>query len=303
MTDRMFSKGFRMRRSRLVTGIAVVAAVAAGGVGGALIGVPSLSGAQQLASSAVNVAATGNPPAANATRPAHRSALLEAAAKALNLTPEQLRTKLSDGKTTIADVAKQQNVDVQTVIDAMAAADKERIEGIVNKPWPKFGTGRGPGGPKGPGGPGTPPNAKGAPGFAGGLGGGFGRLGALVFDPVAKALGITTDELKADLAKGQTIAEIAKSKNLDVNKVIDTLVDDASKAIDKAVTDGHLTKAQADKIKPSLKTAITKIVNDGLKGAKGAFGGFGGFGGRHGFGGTKGGPSTTAPSTTVPVAP
>ena len=35
---------------------------------------------------------------------------------------------------------------------------------------------------------------------------GFGRLGALALDPVAKALGITTDELKTDLAKGQTIA-------------------------------------------------------------------------------------------------
>ena len=66
---------------------------------------------------------------------------------------------------------------------------------------------------------------------------------------VAKALGITTDELKTDLGKGQSIADIAKSKNLDVNTVIDTLVGDASAKIDQAVTDGHLTQAQADKLK------------------------------------------------------
>ena len=291
-----------MRRSRLVTGIAVVAAVAAGGVGGALIGVPALSGAQQFPNSAVNVAATGSTPTSNAGRPGRGPALLEAAAKALNLTPEQLRQKLSDGKTTIADVAKQQNVDVQTVIDAMAAADKDRIQGIVNNPWPKFGGGPGLGG-RGMGGAGFgpgAPNPKGGLGFAGGLGGGLGRIGALVFDPVAKALGITTDELKADLAKGQTIADIAKSKNLDVNQVIDTLVADASKAIDTAVTDGHLKQAQADKIKAALKTGITKIVNDGFKGAKGALGGFGG---RHGFGGRMGGPTSTPPTTTAPVTP
>jgi hypothetical protein len=297
MTDQMVSKGCRMRRSRLFTGMAVVAAVAVGGVGGALIGVPGLSGAQQFPNAASNLAATGTTPSTKAGRPVRDPALLEAAAKALNLTPAQLREKLSDGKTTIADVAKQQNVDVQTVIDAMAAADKDRIEGIVNNPWPKFAGRPGMGGP----GFGAGPNAKGAPGAAGGFAfGGLGRLGALVLDPVAKALGITTDELKTDLAKGQTIADIAKSKNLDVNKVIDTLVADASKAIDKAVTDGHLKQAQADKIKASLKTAITKIVNDGFKGAKGGLGGFG-FPGRHGFGGPKGGPSssTTVPPTTV----
>ena len=78
-----------------------------------------------------------------------------------------------------------------------------------------------------------------------GLGVGLGRLGGVALDSVAKALGITTDELKTDLAKGQSIADIAKAKNLDVNKVIDTLVDDASAKIDQAVKDGHLTQAQA----------------------------------------------------------
>ena len=101
--------------------------------------------------------------------------------------------------------------------------------------------------------------------------------------------------MKTDLAKGQSIADIAKAKKVDVNKVIDTLVGDASAKIDQAVKDGHLPKDQADKLKSMLKTAITNLVNNGFpKGLHG--GGFGfGFGGHKGFGGpmpgANGGPN------------
>jgi hypothetical protein len=271
-----------MQRSRLVAGIAVATAVGVGGVGGALIGVPGLSGAQPFPKGAVPIAATdANKP----NRPGNGSPLLDAAAKALKLTTEQLRTKLSDGKTTIADVAKQQNVDINTVITAMTNADRTRIGDIVNKPWPKFADG----------GPGN------GAGRAKGFGGPFARFGANSLDAVAKALNISPADLKADLAKGQTIAQIAKAKKLDVNAVIDTLVADASKRIDQAVTDGDLTKAQADKLKAALKTEITTFVNDGFpKGPKGGFG----FRGRgHGDGGPDSGwkPATT-PTTKAPTA-
>jgi hypothetical protein len=270
-----------MQRSRLIAGVAVAAAVGVGGVGGALIGVPGLS-------SAVPIAATDTSPG---TRPGPGSPLIDAAAKALNLTTEQLLTKLSDGTTTIADVAKQQKVDINTVIAAMTSADKDRIGDIVNKPWPKFGD-------HGPemGGPGR-----------GGFG--FGRFGgASTLDPVAKALGISNADLKADLAKGQSIADIAKAKKVDVGKVIDALVADATTRIDKAVTDKHLTKDEADKIKAGLRTEITDLVNNGFpKGPKGGFG----FGGRgHGRGPGMGindpdsgsSPSTSTPSTTAPTS-
>ena len=285
-----------MVRSRLITGIAVVTAVAAGGVGGALIGVPGLSGAEQFPgggapNAATNAAATDG--SGSTTRPLPGSPLLDAAAKALNLTTQQLRDKLSDGKTTIADVAKQQNVDVNAVIDAMASADKDRIKSIVENPWPQFGKGPRAGAPLAPGGPASP---------GPGMGRGFGRLGGVAFDSVAKALGITTDELKTDLGKGQTIADIAKSKNLDVNKVIDTLVGDATARIDQAVKDGHLQQATADKLKAALKTEITKIVNDGFpKLPK-----LGGFPGRRGFGGPRFGsgpyPGSGSTTTTTPPA-
>jgi hypothetical protein len=286
-----------MMRSRMAMGITVVAAVSAGAVGGALIGVPGLSAASQpFPGSASTLAATGSPSTATAPAPGRRgdSALLDAAAKALNLTTKQLTDKLSDGKTTIADVAKQQNVDINTVIAAMAAADKTRLGDIVNRPWPKFGVHGGPGGP-------------GFPGFGGKA---FGRLGGIVLDPVAKALGISTDELKSDLAKGQSIADIAKAKNVDLNKIIDALVADANAKIDQAVKDGHLPQAMADSLKAKLKQSITDAVNGKLPtGPMGGFpgpggpGGPGGFRGHGRFGGPGGSGSsgTTTPTTTKPA--
>ena len=77
-----------MRQSRLVTGIAVVTAVAAGGVGGALIGVPALSGAQPFSKSATSTAASNGTKSSGHIR--GDSALLDAAAQALNLTTQQL---------------------------------------------------------------------------------------------------------------------------------------------------------------------------------------------------------------------
>jgi hypothetical protein len=284
-----------MQRSRLVAGVAVAAAVGFGGVAGALIGVPGLSSASQFPKSAVPIAATDTAPGsstgtAKGARPGPASPLIDAAAQALHLTTQQLLTKLSDGKTTIADVAREQNVDIGTVISAMTNADKDRIGDIVNKPWPKFGD-------HGPetGGPGR-------------RGFGFGRFGGASLDPLAQALGISNADLKADLAKGQSIADIAKAKNVDVDKVIDALVADATARIDKAVTDKHLTQDQADKIKAALRTKITDLVNNGFpKGPKGGFG----FGGRgHGRGPGMGmngpdsgsSPSTSTPSTTAPTS-
>ena len=257
-----------MMRSRWAGGLAVLTAVTVGGVGGALIGYPGLSGAQPFPAAATT-AATDAVKAAGQPGPMKPdSPLLDAAAKALNLTTAQLQQKLSDGKTTIADVAKQQNVSVDKVIAAMATADRDRITKIVNNPWHKRGA-------QGPGrgfGPAAFP----------GLRVGFGRLAGVALGSVAKALGITTQELQSDLAKGQTIAQIAKSKNLDVNTIINTLVGDANTKIDQAVKAGHLQQAMADKLKAAAKTAITNFVNNGLP--KGPHGGFG-FPGRKGMGG------------------
>jgi hypothetical protein len=278
-----------MMPSRLVTGVAVLAAVGIGSVAAALVAVPSLSGAQTFPSAIAVAAPSGSTSTTVPGKPAfrmHGEELIEAAATALHLTPDELRQKLSDGKTTIADLAKQQGVDVNTVIDAMVNADRDRITDIVNNPLP----------PK----PFGPDNfGQMGPRF------GFGMIGEGL-DAAAKALGITTDELKSDLAKGMSIADIAKSKNVDVNKVIDALVADANAKIDTAVKNGKLSQDRAKTLKDAIRSAVTAFVNNSLpKLPSGIGGGFGfKFGGHHGFepfGGRGGwGPSSSAPSSNAP---
>jgi hypothetical protein len=230
-------------RRVLVSCSVVVASVLVGGVIGAVVGVPALSGASEGTTSTTlpkrdHVRAGGE---------------IDAAAAALGLTSQQLLDKLSDGKTTIADVAAQQHVDINTVIDAMAKADRDRIEKIVNSPWPMFGphmkAGAGALGPK--------------MGFAPRLG--FGLGGPMALDAAAKALGISTSDLVNELHNGKTIAQVAKDKNVDVNNVINAMVTQVDNRIDQAQKNGHFSASQAADAKAKVKAAITNVVNNGLR--------------------------------------
>jgi len=125
---------------------------------------------------------------------------------------------------------------------------------------------------------GPTPTPPGKPGMMGGGMGwfGFGMGGQdrwAAFDAAAKALGMTPDELFTELHSGKTLADIEKEKNVDAKTVTDAVAavrkDAMSKAIEQAVTDGRITRAQADWLLQGL--------NQGWLGR-----GFGGFG--HGFG-------------------
>jgi hypothetical protein len=242
---------------RFAVPLIVVASVGAGGAAGAILGVPGLSGASTTSSSTPTSVSDGGP-----------AGDFAAAAKALNLTADQLKEKLSDGKTTIADIAKQENIPLDTVVNAIADADRDRIEQFVNNPLPKFG----PGGPGGPG--------KGFGFFGGGAATGQ-------FSAAAKALGVTTQELMTDIRNGQSIADVAKAKNVDVNTVINDMVTAAQQQITDAKNAGKLSDAEATKLETNLKDRITDVVNRKL--------------GDHGFG--LRGPGPGVPGGDVPANP
>ncbi len=63
---------------------------------------------------------------------------------------------------------------------------------------------------------------------------------------VAKALGMTLDELNAQLRAGKTIAQIAQSKNIDLQKLHDDVQAAHKALLQQAVKEGKLTQAQAD---------------------------------------------------------
>src|SRR5512146_451588 len=125
----------------------------------------------------------------------------------------------------------------------------------------------------------TPTPGPGKPGMMGGgmgwFGFGMGMGGQnrwVAFDAAAKALGMTPDELFTELHSGKTLADIEKEKNVDAQTVTNAVAavrkDAITKAIEQAVTDGRITRAQADWLEQGL--------SQGWLGR-----GFGGFG--HGF--------------------
>ncbi len=144
---------------------------------------------------------------------------------------------------------------------------------------------------------GKEPHGRFGPGGMGRMGGmgGFMALGRDGLTQLATLLKTTPQTLMSDLRSGQTIAQIAKANGVDVNTLIAALEADAKTEIQKQVTAGHLTQAQATKIEAGLATSITNLVN-------GTFGHGLGFGGPGGPGfGRFGGPATATPGATPPT--
>jgi hypothetical protein len=94
--------------------------------------------------------------------------------------------------------------------------------------------------------------------MAGGRGGRGGMVAAQNQDglmhadmaPVyAEKLGISVEDLNARLANGETMSQIAVSKELTAEEFTALMNDARSQAVDQAVKDGTLTQAQADWMK------------------------------------------------------
>ncbi len=153
-----------MKTKRIVIATAAVAAVAAGSAGA--------------------IAATQD----DGTKT--EQAVLDSAAKKLNVSPTDLRDALGSAEDAQIDQAVKDGKLTQQQADAMKARRKQ--DGRV------LGIGR-----------------HGGPGDGHGPGGGPGAL----LDPAAKALGLTTPELMTQLRAGKSLADVAKAQNKDLADV------------------------------------------------------------------------------------
>jgi hypothetical protein len=224
--------------------------------------------------------------------------VLDAAAQAIGISTDTLRADLKNGQT-IAQVAQSKNVAIQTVIDAMVAAAKKQLasqEATLESHLTQMitnevnGTLKRPDAPSGPNGPQR----------------GFGFRGGFGLDAAAKAIGVSDDTLLNDLKSGQTIAQVARSKNVATQTVIDAMVAGAKTELAAQVKAGHLTAAQESKIESQLTQMITNQVNGTFarpnfgRGGPGGFGGHGP-GGGFGRGNGSGAGSGSAPPTGAPT--
>jgi gas vesicle protein len=88
---------------------------------------------------------------------------------------------------------------------------------------------------------------------------GFGHI-RVDLSTAAAPLNMSEEDLKTAL-QTKSLADIAKEKNVDVQKVIDALVADESTQLDEAVKNGRLTQERADKMKEKMKERVTNMVN------------------------------------------
>jgi hypothetical protein len=197
-----------MRVRRWFAPVVVAAAVAGGGVAGAVFGVPGVSGAQE----------TTQEDAGPYGRLAE-SGPLRAAADALGMSAEDLVQQLRDGAT-IAQVAQEKGVDVNTVIDAMVASAVEngRDEAKARDAVTRFVN------------EGRPDHGHRHPRLRRAIG--------TELDAAAEALGMERGALVDELRDGTTIAEVAAEKNVNVDTVIDAMVAPVRERIAAFVNDG-----------------------------------------------------------------
>ncbi len=183
-------------------------------------------------------------------------------AKALGMNETDLMTELRSGKS-VADVAKEKNVDLSKVVDAIVAERTDQLKQAVtngritqqqadamiakmktdlptmlSNKFPTgqkgFGAGRQPGGMMG-----------------------FGGSPATI----AQTLGISETNLLTELQSGKSVADVAQEKNVDLSKVVDALVTEATTHLKQAVTDGRLTQAQADQMIATLKANLPHLLS------------------------------------------
>lgn len=78
---------------------------------------------------------------------------------------------------------------------------------------------------------------------------------------VAAALGMTSEEVKTELRAGKSLADIATSKGIEVQTVIDAIVANMTAKLAEKVTDGTLTQTQADAMATRITDRVTVMVN------------------------------------------
>jgi hypothetical protein len=79
----------------------------------------------------------------------------------------------------------------------------------------------------------------------------------------ASYLGTTQAALRTSLAKGQTLAQVAKDRGKSVDGLVAALVEAEKQEWAQAVKDGRMTAAQRDAMLAGLKERMTALVNGG----------------------------------------
>jgi hypothetical protein len=118
------------------------------------------------------------------------------------------------------------------------------------------------------------------PGFEGPFGRGGGRHGGgrggfgpghegFELSVIATALNMTEADLHTALEGGQTLADIATEKNVELATIKSAVLDSLKSKLDQAVTDGKMTQAQADQFYSQASTNFDAMASQTWQGRPG----------------------------------
>ncbi len=97
---------------------------------------------------------------------------------------------------------------------------------------------------------------------------GLGRLVDL--EVAASTLGLSTDELRTALAAdGATLASVAADQDVETRELVDALVAAATERVEQGVTDGRLTRDEADAKLAELPERVAAVVEEELRFGRG----------------------------------
>lgn len=197
-------------------------------------------------------------------------------AEALGIEQTELVTALQNGQT-VAELAEEKGVELTTIVDALVAAHaehnaamletfREHITAQLNGST-TFGMGGGFG-----------------MGNGFGMGDGFMGRGNNFAAVIAEALGIEQTELLTALQNGQTVAELAEEKGVELTVVVDALVAAHSEILTAAVEAGRITQEQADARLETFRENVTAQLSQSMTFGMGMGDGRGGHHGGMGMG-------------------
>ncbi|RIK39043.1 MAG: hypothetical protein DCC58_15855 [Chloroflexi bacterium] len=172
--------------------------------------------------------------ASSATRDNLQQDFLDRLAGKLGITTEELNTAIEAAGNETVDAALANG----EITEDQAAALKERIAdgnafrfgGFGHGKWRHFG---------GPG---------------------------LGLETIATTLGMTTDELRAELKAGTALTDIITAQGSTVEQVVDALVAEAEARLAEKVAAGDITQAQADALLAELPARLTDAIENGCVG-------------------------------------
>ena len=188
-------------------------------------------------------------------------------AEVLGMGTEDLMAALGEGRS-VAEVAEVQGVALETVVEALLAPQRERIEQAVGEgrltqeevderlaEMAKQITARL-----------QEPMSLRKMGPAGRMWQAerFGWQMRGQIDLIAEALGMGTEDLVAELRAGQSVAEVAEGQGVALETVVEALLAERQEALEQAVAEGRLTQEEADEMLAEMAEQITARLEEAL---------------------------------------